>query len=110
MGFSGGASGKEYTCQCRRHKRCRFDPWVGKSPWSRKWQLTPVFLPGKSHGQRRLAGYSPWGCKELDTTEGLSAQREGERERRKMRREGVGGGGERGGEGGEEAKTMRNIF
>ena len=48
--------GKESTCQCRR---CRFDPWFGKIPWRRKWQLTPVFLPGKSHGQMSLAGYSP---------------------------------------------------
>ena len=47
----------------------RFDPWVGKIPWSRAWQPTPVFLPGDSHGQRSLAGYSPWGCKESDTTE-----------------------------------------
>ena len=38
-----------------------FYPWVGKIPWRRKWQPTPVFLPGKSHGQRRLEGYSPWG-------------------------------------------------
>ena len=38
-----------------------FDPWVGKIPWRRKWQPTPVFLPGKSHGQRGLVGYSPWG-------------------------------------------------
>jgi len=43
--------------------------WVGKIPWRRKWQPTPVFLPGKSHGQRSLVGYSPWGHKELDTTE-----------------------------------------
>ena len=49
----GGAIGKECTCQCRRHTRkCGFDPWVGKIPWSRKWQLTLVFLPGKYHGQR----------------------------------------------------------
>ena len=41
-------------------RRLGFDPWVGKSPWRRKWQPTPVFLPGKSHGQRRLAGCSPW--------------------------------------------------
>ena len=41
--------------------RCRFDPWIGKIPWKRKWQPTPVFLPGKSHGQRSLMGYSPWG-------------------------------------------------
>ena len=62
-------SGKESTSQCRRHKRHRFSPWVGKIPWRRSWQPTPVFLPGESHGQRSLAGYSPWGHKELDTTE-----------------------------------------
>ena len=45
---------------------------MGKIPWRRKWQSTPVFLPGKSHGQRSLAGYSPWGCKELDMTEQLT--------------------------------------
>ena len=56
-------SGKECACQCRTCKRHGFDPWVGKIPWSRQWQPTPVFLPGKSHGQRSLAGYSPWGCK-----------------------------------------------
>ena len=72
-GFPGGASGKEPICQWRRHKRHGFHPWVGKIPWRRKWQLTPVFLPGESHGQRSLAGYSPWGLKESDTTEsGLS--------------------------------------
>ena len=48
-----------------------FDPWVGKIPWRRKWQSTPVLLPGKSHGQRSLVGYSPWGCKESDTAERL---------------------------------------
>ena len=48
-------NGKESVCQCRRHRRCRFDPWVRKIPWRRKWQPTPVFLPGKSHGQRSLA-------------------------------------------------------
>ena len=48
--------GKESTCQCRR---CRFDPWVRKIPWRRKWQLTLLlFLPGKAHGQRNLVGYS----------------------------------------------------
>ena len=52
--------GKEPTCQCRR---CGFDPWVGKIPWKRKWQPTPVFLPGKSHGQSSLAGCRLWGCK-----------------------------------------------
>ena len=51
---------------CRRHRRWGFDPWVGRIPWRRKWQPTPVFLLGKSHGQRSLVGYSPWGHKELD--------------------------------------------
>ena len=58
--FPGGASGKESTCQCRRHSRCGFDHWVGKSPWRRKWQPTPEFLPGESHEQKNLAGYPPW--------------------------------------------------
>ena len=47
----------------------RINPWVRKMPWRRAWQPTPVFLPGKSHGQRSLAGYSPWSHKESDTTE-----------------------------------------
>jgi len=59
LGFPCGASGKESTCQCRRHKRCWFDPWVGEIPWRREWQPTPIFLPGKSHGQGSLVGYSP---------------------------------------------------
>ena len=46
-----------------------FNPWVRKILWRRKWQPTPVFLPGKSHGQRNLVGYSPWDCKEVDATE-----------------------------------------
>ena len=49
----------------------QFDPWVGKIPWRRKWQPTPVLLPAKSHGHRSLVGYSPWGRRELDTTEQL---------------------------------------
>ena len=61
-------NGKEPACQCRRCQRHRFDPWIGKIPWRRKWQPTPGFLPGESHGQRRLMGYSPWGCKELGRT------------------------------------------
>ena len=65
-------SGKKYACQYRRCRRFRFDPWVRKIPWRRKWQPTPVFLPGKSHGQRSLAGYCPWGHKESDTTERLN--------------------------------------
>ena len=48
--------------------RARSLGWVGKIPWRRKWQPTPVFLPGKSHGQKSLAGYSPKGAKELDMT------------------------------------------
>ena len=46
-----------------------FDIWVRKIPWRRKWQPITVFLLGESHGQRSLAGYSPWGCKESDMTE-----------------------------------------
>ena len=53
-------SGKDSACQCRR---CGFNPWVGKIPWRRKWQLTPVFFSGKSHGERSLVDYSPWNCR-----------------------------------------------
>ena len=65
QGFSDGASGKQPACQCRRHKRRGLDPWVGTTPWRKAWQPTPVFLP---HGQRSLAGYSPQGHNESDTT------------------------------------------
>ena len=58
-GFPVGTNGTEPACQCRRHKRCGFDPWVRKITWRQAWQLTPVFLPGKPHGQWNLAGYSP---------------------------------------------------
>ena len=68
-GFPGEHSGKESACQCRRHKRCWFNPWVRKISWRRKWQPTSVFLPGESHGQRNLVGYNPWSCKESGTTE-----------------------------------------
>ena len=51
------------------------DQYVQKIPWRSKWQNTPVFLPGKSHGQRSLVGYSPWGCTELDTTEHTHIQK-----------------------------------
>ena len=54
-GFPCGGSGKEFTCQCRRCKRCVFDSWVGKIPWRRAWQPTPVFMPGESHGQSNLS-------------------------------------------------------
>ena len=69
VGTTGGASGKESACQCRRHKGGWFNPWVGKMTWRRAWQPTAVFLLGESHGRRRLAGYSPQGHKEADTTE-----------------------------------------
>ena len=60
---------KNLPAQCRRHKRCGLDLWVRKIPWRRKWQPTLVCLPRKSHGQRSLVGYSPWGRKESDMTE-----------------------------------------
>ena len=66
--FPGGSDGKGVCLQCRRP---RFNLWVGKMPWRRKWQPTPVLLPGKFHGWRSLGGYSPWGRKEWDTTERL---------------------------------------
>ena len=62
LGLSLWLSDKESACQCRRYG---FDSWVGKIPWRRKWQATPLFLPGKSRGQRSPAGYSPWGRKSL---------------------------------------------
>ena len=62
-------SGKESACQCRRCKRCRFNPWVRKVPQRRKWQPTPAFSPGAFHRQRSLAGYSPGGHKKSDMTE-----------------------------------------
>ena len=66
--FLGGSRSKEPTCQCRRHRRPGFEPWVGKIPWRRKWQSTLVF-PEKSYEQKSLVSYSPRGCRELDTTE-----------------------------------------
>ena len=68
-------SGKKSAYQCRRHRRRRFSPWVRKIPWRRKWQPTPAFLPGESHGQRSLVGYSPQGRRESDTTKGLSTNK-----------------------------------
>ena len=61
-------SGKESTWQCERNRRWEFNPWVRKIPWNRKWQSTPVFLPGKFQGQRSLVGCSPWSHKESNTT------------------------------------------
>ena len=69
QGFPGG---KESSCKFLRCGRCGFSSWVRKIPWRRKQQLTPLFLPGKFHGQRSLVGYSPWGHKQSNTTEGLS--------------------------------------
>ena len=66
---SGVSAGKESACQCRRRRRRGFDPWVRNIPLRRKWQPTPVFLPGEPHEQRSLVGYHPWGHKESDTTE-----------------------------------------
>ena len=69
-GYPGGASGKEPACQCRTHKRCGFDPWVGKIPWRRDRLPTPVFLgfPGGSDGKEPACqyrrherhGFDPW--------------------------------------------------
>ena len=67
--FPGSASGKELSYQCRRHKSHGFNPWARKISWRKAWQPTPVFLPGKSHGQRSLIGYSPQGCKKSEMTE-----------------------------------------
>ena len=70
LGFPGGASGKEPAYQCRRYKRCEFDPWVGKIPWRRAWQPTPVFWPGESPWTEEPGWlYSPWGRKESDRAE-----------------------------------------
>ena len=68
IGLPRWLSGEESACNAGDAKTLRFDPWVGKIPWNRKWQPTPVFLPGESHGGKSLVGYSPWGHKELDTT------------------------------------------
>ena len=59
LGFPDDTTGKEPACQCRTHKKPGFDPWVRRIPWRRKWQPTPVFLPGESHGQRSLVIYGP---------------------------------------------------
>ena len=71
MAFAGGSAVKNSPCRCRRF---RFNTWVRKITWKRKWQHTPVFLPGKFHGQRRLVGYSPWGCKKSDVTSDTEQQ------------------------------------
>ena len=63
MGFQGSANAEEPACQFRRHWQ---GAWVGKIHWRRKWQPAPVFLPGESHGQRNLEGYSSWDRNEVD--------------------------------------------
>ena len=69
LGFPGGASGKEPTCQCSRHRRCGFDPWVGKIPWRRRIrQPIPIFLPGESPWTEEPGKLQPQGRKELDMT------------------------------------------
>ena len=69
MRFLRWFSGYRVHQQCRRHRRCGFDPWVRKIPWRRARQPTPVFLPGESHGQRSPAGYSSWDHKESNPAE-----------------------------------------
>ena len=68
-----GSVGKESNLQCRRYRWRGFNPWVRKITGRRKWQPTPVFLPGKFHRQRSLAGYSPWGHEESDMPEQLTS-------------------------------------
>ena len=80
LGLPGWRTGKESICQCRK---CGFYPWG--HPWRRAWQPTPVFLAGEPHGQRILAGYGPWGCKESDTTERLNNSKRGIHRGRKRR-------------------------
>ena len=69
LGFPGGASSKELTCQCRRLKDLCSIPGLGRSPGGGNGNPLQLFLPGESHGQRSLAGYSPRGHKELDLTD-----------------------------------------
>ena len=68
QGFPGSSAGKESACM---YGRPEFNPWVGKVSWRRERLPTPVYWPGEFHGQRSLAGCSPWGCKESNTTEPL---------------------------------------
>ena len=86
----GGTSGEQSTCQCKRHKKCWFDPWVGKIPWRRKWQLTPVFLPGASPRTEEPGGLQSMGShrvrrdwKDLACTRTVSGETEAGKERNK---------------------------
>ena len=74
MGASLMAQQERIHLQCRRHRRLGFNPWVGKIPWRRKWRPTPIFLPGKFHGQRTLTGYSPYSHKESDMSDHARAK------------------------------------
>ena len=69
MGFPSGSDGKDSACNAGD---AGFDPWLGKIPLKKEWLPTLVFLPGEFPEQRSLVSYSLWGCKELDTTEGLT--------------------------------------
>ena len=69
VGFPGGSVGKESACNAGDTGDASLILGSGRFPWRKKWQPTPVYLPGESHGQRSLVGYSPWGRKKLDTTE-----------------------------------------
>ena len=69
IGFPNGSEGEESACNAGGTGYVGSIPGSGKISWSEEWQPTPVFLPGKFHGQRSLVGYSPKGCKESDTTE-----------------------------------------
>ena len=71
-GFPDGSVGKESACSTGDSADAGSIPWLGRFPWRRAWQPTPVFLPEESHGQRSLVGYSPWRHRELDTVEQLS--------------------------------------
>ena len=63
VNFPGDSVGNNSPAKQETRRKCRFDPWVRKIPWKRKWQPILVFLPGESYGHRSLVGYSPWGCK-----------------------------------------------
>ena len=65
LSFPDGTSGEELACQCRRHKRLGFHPWVGKIPLRRAQQPTPVFLPGEPYRQKSLEGYDLWGSQRV---------------------------------------------
>ena len=75
LGLPQWLSGKKSPYNAGDAGDTSFNPWIGKTPWKRPWQLTPVFSPGGSHGQRSLAGYSPSGCKEWTQLKRLSLHR-----------------------------------